>query len=50
MIEARFNQIEDDKRSIQQRSRVMLAATIITPDGHSSAYFRIAEVEPTMSA
>ena len=32
MIEARFDQIEDDKRSIQQRSRVMLAATIITPD------------------
>lgn len=32
MIEARFDQIEDNKRSIQQRSRVMLAATIITPD------------------
>lgn len=32
MIEARFDQIEDDKRSIQQRSRVMLAATVITPD------------------
>ena len=32
MIEARFDQIEDNKRSIQQRSRVMLAATIITPN------------------
>ena len=32
MIEARFDQIEDNKRSVQQRSRVMLAATIITPD------------------
>jgi hypothetical protein len=30
MIEAKIDQIEGDKRSVQHRSRVMLAATIVT--------------------
>src|SRR5687768_12019581 len=32
MIEARINEIEGDKRSVQHRSRVMLAGTIVTSD------------------
>jgi hypothetical protein len=32
MIEAKIDDIEGDKRSVQHRSRVMLAGTIVTPD------------------
>ena len=32
MFEAKIDQIEGDKRSVQQRSRVMLAGTIVTSD------------------